>query len=160
MAAHFMSVLSLPCLHYPGNLGSVSFSITYFLSKKDIMLCILGRKCFKNHIDPEAQQMFRKRAIILWRAGGPQVGRVAFPQKAPNHLVAMAMELAPLSLLTQQLLCDRRGFWISLCGSSHPHTLRVGQWVPWDLFLMYVDTNVKNSPSGSFLCGSAVNESD
>jgi len=54
-------------------------------------MCIHGRHCLKNLIDPEVSHMLGERAIIMLRAGGPRVVGVAFPLNGPGHLVAMAI---------------------------------------------------------------------
>ena len=51
--------------------------------------------------------MFEERAILMYRAGGPRVGRGSLPLKGPGQTVSMAMAWGTFSIATQQSLWEK-----------------------------------------------------
>ena len=62
----------IPSFHYLGYLGSMSFSVTYFLSTWDFILCIRGLQCLKNHIDLEMPHILEKEPLLWREQMGPE----------------------------------------------------------------------------------------
>ena len=79
-----------------------------------------------------------------------QMGGEFFPQKGPGQLVAMAMSIHQWILVTKQPLCERSVMRGHMCEAPTltPQGFDIGQ--PVLLFWRYVDTDVKDDPSGGW----------
>ena len=61
-----------PCVPYPGYLGNGSVSITYFHSKRDLILCIQWMQCLNNNVDPKCHIFSWKKPSLCREQVGPE----------------------------------------------------------------------------------------
>ena len=124
-----------PCFHYPGYLGSGSFSITYFLSKWYFIPCVSGMSVWKTTLTLKCHTCSGKNASLCGDQMGPEWAELTSLWKVQVNWLPQQWHYDHQALWHNSLSVRGEGRDGPHVGCSLPHTSRHERSAPWAVVL-------------------------